>query len=611
MSGYAVSGFVDGFFKGRDWRDSKEDRKLNRERQGRLDKITDEQHGANMRVYDRDEAKYQKQLARDKEADAFFKSLNLGAYDEAAVEQAPIEVPPNTATDPSMRPASTTTSTTSQPQQPSRGVHPSEMMPAQVQQPAQAGGVTGGGGASGGWGQQPAMQPAQGEGLGVRPMPRPEQQPMVPAQMPVQAGGGASGAWGAAPVDAAPAAVAPTVPQPIREVDPASSGLSQDIQTALRSGDIGAAVQKIGDSLALGKDGGAASSPVARGWGAVRDYVVETPEVAAKNSADRNKRAGAASWYRSSEAKDFFSQNPGAVTEAANDPVGFVERLATQQTGQQPAPQGAAPAAPAPTDRVPAPVAAVEEAAASTPVPQAVAQESVKVAAETAQELGLKPGQNLTKKQVDSASQAYVDRYYDTIVPKMIDFYIKRGDMQSAQSYVEIVESRQGKSAMRDVGRATFSVVNGDYDSAADSMIKAFKTLGYVDDAMEVDYDQTGIVKDEAGNAVGGKVVFTDKKTGNTFEKTFASPEEFIQYGHLMTSPEAVMEMLKKPPAEEKGAITKKDVLDAATKLVESTPGLSLTDARKQVVEGVGGAGGLGGLGQSAQGSDLYRTPVR
>ena len=44
MSGYAVSGFVDGFFKGRDWRDGKEDRKLDRERQKKLDEMGAERH---------------------------------------------------------------------------------------------------------------------------------------------------------------------------------------------------------------------------------------------------------------------------------------------------------------------------------------------------------------------------------------------------------------------------------------------------------------------------------------------------------------------------------------------------------------------------------------
>ncbi|MBO9430630.1 hypothetical protein [Sulfitobacter sp. R18_1] len=47
-----VSGFVDGYFKGRDWRDEKEDRELDRARQERLDALKEEKHGAQMAEYE-------------------------------------------------------------------------------------------------------------------------------------------------------------------------------------------------------------------------------------------------------------------------------------------------------------------------------------------------------------------------------------------------------------------------------------------------------------------------------------------------------------------------------------------------------------------------------
>ncbi|WPZ30767.1 hypothetical protein T8A63_07330 [Sulfitobacter sp. OXR-159] len=47
-----VSGFVDGYFKGRDWRDEKEDRELDRARQERLDALNEEKHGAQMAEYE-------------------------------------------------------------------------------------------------------------------------------------------------------------------------------------------------------------------------------------------------------------------------------------------------------------------------------------------------------------------------------------------------------------------------------------------------------------------------------------------------------------------------------------------------------------------------------
>ena len=348
----------------------------------------------------------------------------------------------------------------------------------------------------------------------------------------------------------------------IREVDPGSSGFRQDIDGTQRNREIITGLSRISGKLATG-----GANPVGRVFGAVRDYVSEDGATAADNAASRSAAAEAQKWYQSGDAVEYFSANPDQLEAAAQDPVGFYaakdgtvspelrSSVAQSLSGR-------------PGDKVPEGAKEVERTA-SQPVQQEEAAAGIKTAERVALSFGLKPGENATKKQMDRGSQAYVDRYYEEVAPKMVQFYIGRGEMDKAQAYVDLIEGRQGKTALRSIGRATFSVVNGDYDGAAEHMLEAFKAYDYVDDAMEVDLDATGIMKDEGGNPVGGKVVFVDKKSGDRFEKTFATPDEFIQYGHLMTSPSTVAELLMKQKPEAKGAISQKDIVDAAIEITE------------------------------------------
>ncbi|WP_126975565.1 hypothetical protein [Frigidibacter oleivorans] len=83
---YGISGFADGFFRGREIKHAWQDRKDDKERQARLDKLTEaeaaraqERHDRQMRAYDRDDADW----TRAREDDDFYRDLFADAAAEA------------------------------------------------------------------------------------------------------------------------------------------------------------------------------------------------------------------------------------------------------------------------------------------------------------------------------------------------------------------------------------------------------------------------------------------------------------------------------------------------------------------------------------------------
>ena len=97
--------------------------------------------------------------------------------------------------------------------------------------------------------------------------------------------------------------------------------------------------------LAVNQGGG----PLANWAGSAWDYFMADPQTARDNTAARDGAETALSWYQSDAARTYFRQNPGALTEAAADPVGFQQRFQTQTqrkqtTAQTPANTTQAPA---------------------------------------------------------------------------------------------------------------------------------------------------------------------------------------------------------------------------------------------------------------------------
>jgi cell division protein FtsN len=300
-------------------------------------------------------------------------------------------------------------------------------------------------------------------------------------------------------------------------------------------------------------------------------------------------------------------RNPDAPTQDDRRATANKSRQQQQQFARDAA--QIAPNTP-PAEAAPQTVRDAEQTAATAPASQEGAAASVAVAAEVAEELGLRPNESVTPAQIDRAGAAYEQQYRADVVPRMVDFYMRNGMFEEANAFIEVVESVNGQMAMRELGKATFAATIGDFDGAANGMLSAFKAYGIVDPGMTIDEEQTGVVRDDNGQPVGGKIVMVDPRTGNTFEQSFDSIDEFVTYGHMMLQPQTIAETLleRRANTQEMGTVSEieKLVLQEATKLVDASSvspnPLTMEEAIQQVTQSlnaVRGSGSLGELGAS------------
>lgn len=583
MAGQAVSSFVDGFFRGRDWRDAKEDRRLNRERQTRLDGMDAEAHNARMREYDvrlQDAnlslAEKQRLIDLRNQATAEWQRLN-SETPGMGLPQAP-----GMPADPASMPSSGAgPSVMTQP--PAMGVQeePAVMLQRPVPVTTTELGVS--------QNVQPgvASNSQGGQAVPARPMPR---NPDLALNGP-GAGGGMRDLYeiGALPrryqegIAAGPNS--PAAPQE----SPSSPNLdrARSVQSGVGGfiGDVGAAgIDAVTDAAALAMRGG--SNILNYGVGVPLSAVSPELGAAVMDSADRiyNKA----------------------------DELALTGQREQGQPAQAPAPEASqiAPNTP-PAEVAPQAVRDAEQTAATAPASQEGAAASVAVAAEVAEALGLRPNESVTPAQIDRAGAAYEQQYRADVVPRMVDFYMRNGMFEEANAFIEVVESVNGQMAMRELGKATFAATIGDFDGAANGMLSAFKAYGIVDPGMTIDEEKTGVTKDERGRPIGGKIVMVDPRTGNTFEQSFDSIDEFMTYGHMMLQPQTIAETLleRRANTQEMGTVSdmEKLILQEATKLVEAssefgqTP-ISMEQAIQQVTQSlnaVRGGASLGELGAS------------
>ena len=114
----------------------------------------------------------------------------------------------------------------------------------------------------------------------------------------------------------------------IPAVDPNASQASQDWQNSQRRSAVNGVLESIKTDLATNQGGG----PLASWAGGAWDYFMADPQTARDNASAREGAGTALDWYQSETAKKYFQENPGALTEAAADPIRFQQNFGKTQT---------------------------------------------------------------------------------------------------------------------------------------------------------------------------------------------------------------------------------------------------------------------------------------
>lgn len=99
-------------------------------------------------------------------------------------------------------------------------------------------------------------------------------------------------------------------------VDTEASQAIQDLQRLRRGNEIGGNLVKISNSLRM------TGPALPRAFAALENYFAD-PKTREANEQNRTVRREALEWFESKAAEEYFKRNPGAMSEAVEDPVNF------------------------------------------------------------------------------------------------------------------------------------------------------------------------------------------------------------------------------------------------------------------------------------------------
>jgi hypothetical protein len=555
MAGAAVSGFVDGLFRGIGVRHSWQDRKRNQKREDRRDEMTEDEHKRRMRVFDRNDADWTRARADD---DFYRKTFEeaAGAADQAAGMGAMPQ--PQDAT---------STSTAGQPAPPSGA---------------------------------PAASPAQGVAMQLGLDPR-MVQPNRGAQMMERLSPAEQLAARAAEQQVAPRrADAPPQGQRMMGFEPPTA----DSAPAQQASPYPPGTQARPDGfMAVPNSTAIADELYQRGQVGPRfvpPAQVAVPEPARPTLPDQSRMIREAIINSPSVPMELRDQ--ARERERRADPGQMPGMGAmTPPAPPQAAPQSA-PAAPPPSIPMKAAASPQEQQAAATAVQtlDTTATPEVKDATVAAtQAMDVKPGQaKITEKQYARGSQAWLDRYMEVGAPRVLEAFISRGDFAKADAFQKFMQSSETRAGMKDWSKAAAAATLGDMDTFGESIISAYNRMGYFPDGTTLVKGESGFTKGKDGQVNGAKLVFRDEKTGNTFEQVFSGPDDLIKTGITLMAPESAFEFYWKEQqaAAERAMGAMKTASELADKENKNSGEIvkAAQDLMKQVNDVTSGGRGMG-----------------
>ena len=208
-----------------------------------------------------------------------------------------------------------------------------------------------------------------------------------------------------------------------------------------------------------------------------------------------------------------------------------------QYSALQPAPLSEpSPSRPVPAQSLPAVTPTTEEG-----TPQPSLEAATKTTPRTIKSDGTAKPPTAAQAQRQQAS--FIEDYAKNQVPKIVKFYLGRGERDKADAYQKWADDTLVKEAMKDWAGAVHAASVGDDEGFINGIVGAYNAKGYFDDGYEIVREGSGIQRDEATGAVtGAQVTFKDRNTGKVFTQDFGAGEDLYRLGVDMLSPEQVFE---------------------------------------------------------------------
>lgn len=252
---------------------------------------------------------------------------------------------------------------------------------------------------------------------------------------------------------------------------------------------------------------------------------------------------------------------PGAPQGYRAQPNERPSRGDMQSSADAALPRGATSGLPMPTAAGAAP--AVDTSPGATPAKTATKQEVEQIAADTRKVLSdtaLPSNEVLSdaiddapptprgtlegeiQRRADNVANSYLEDYAIHGAPYVAEQLARMGKLDEANDYQVWIESEDTKRGMRDYGRAAYFASQGDMENFGKSVLDLYNNQEYIADGLTLDKEQSQFEKDDGGNVVGAEVVFRDDD-GNLFVQRWETMDEMILDALNLLAPEKAYEM--------------------------------------------------------------------
>lgn len=184
-----------------------------------------------------------------------------------------------------------------------------------------------------------------------------------------------------------------------------------------------------------------------------------------------------------------------------------------------------------------------ETVAPTQQTPSGTPEESVETAKEAVVDVGVK-GARPTARQADRMEKAFMQDYDSRRSKKLLRFYLQNGEIEKAVNFREWLKQKDVRTAMGHWSRAIMAATYGDEKEFVSQITKAYNQDGYYDDGYSIDPEESGFARDDAGRVIPGRaqVTFINDRTGERFTQTFEGEEDLYRMGINRLSAEEVFE---------------------------------------------------------------------
>lgn len=220
-------------------------------------------------------------------------------------------------------------------------------------------------------------------------------------------------------------------------------------------------------------------------------------------------------------------------------------------------------------------------AAVQTAAPPAAQDAAQAGAAAATGGKGFTPGQPISDGQRKRGTTAFMERYMEVGAPMVVESMLKRGDLKGAMEFMKFIDTAQTRKAMQTWANAAFAASVGDMDGFVDGVVDLYNDAEYFPDGTSIIKDRSKVVKDrETGAPVGALITFRDDKSGNTWEQIITD-DDLMALGISAFAPENAFEYWRAKQTEAadrtRGLATgaleaNKAVADLAVEIMKNAP---------------------------------------